>query len=276
MRHDVFPINQALLAVQERASGFSADLGIILGSGLNSLVDLIEDPIAISYQDIPGFHVCGTPGHAGVLHLGRLAGVSVACLQGRPHYYEGVGKAALQGPLQLLKALECQAMLITCSVGSLHEDIRPGQLVLIKDHINFQGHNPLVGQTAFVGLENAYDAPWRARIQKVAQKRGVKLSEGVYVGTLGPCFETPAEIRAFQSWGSDVVGMSTISEVIMARFLGLKVCVVSAVTNMAAGLGAEKLTHDLTLKGASSALADLSSLLTGIIEDFRQWTTPQR
>lgn len=266
--------------IRKAAGNFQAELGLILGSGLNGLADSMKTVATISYDQLPGFHTCSTPGHASCLSLGYFGKTPVICLRGRPHYYEDVPDAAFHRAIQLLKALGCSSVLITNAAGSLRKDVPPGDLMLIKDHINFQGRNPLVSLEGdasgshFVGMENAYDKTWRSRIQTLATTHSIRLTEGVYIGTLGPCFETPAEIRAFRLLGADAVGMSTIPEVIMARFYNLKVAVISAITNRAAGMSEETLTHDITLQGAQHAMEALSTLVLGVIEDFAIWNTP--
>lgn len=249
---------------------FSPKLGIVLGTGLAALGEQIEPVAELTYESIPGFLVSTVQGHCGRLIAGFLKGIPVLCLQGRVHFYEGASPAAIQIMIGSLKALGCTAVLLTNAAGSLLESVPPGQIMLIKDHINFQGINPLVGLNderigpRFVSMDNAYDADLRTRMKHIGQTIGVTLTEGVYIGVLGPSFETHAEIRAFRTLGADAVGMSTISEVIVARHCGLKVICLSVISNFAAGMTSQMLTHEEHL--ISAALA--STLVIELVQRF--------
>jgi len=268
--------------IKELVPNLTPKVGIVLGSGLGPLADAIEEAISIPYEDLPGFPRLSVQGHTGLLTLGYLQGVPIACLQGRSHFYEGYSyfhadlpTDTLMTPVRTLKRIGCDVMLATNSSGSLRTDVTPGDLVLINDHINFQFNNPLVGKNAaafgprFVGMENAYDPQLRELIHSAAAHLKIELANGVYIGVLGPSFETPAEIRAFQTLGADVVGMSTIPEVITARHCGLRVAVISAITNMAAGLSDENLSHDVTLRGAKKAVEKLTRLVLGFFDAYK-------
>lgn len=260
--------------IKNRAPGFVPKLGLILGSGLGGVADKINNAIRIPYSELPGFPVSTVAGHAGCLVLGELGGVPVACFQGRVHSYEGASGENFKTFIRSLKLLGCETLLITNSSGSLRADVGPGELVLINDHINLQPGNPLVGPNEeefgerFFAMDNAYDNDLRVRFQQVAKQNDINLSEGVYVGTIGPCFETPAEIRAFRVLGGDVVGMSTVPEVLVARHCGLRVAVVSVITNFAAGMSDEAISHAGTLHYGKLGAAKLTQLLIATIESL--------
>jgi purine-nucleoside phosphorylase len=243
--------------------------GIVLGSGLGGLADAVEDAVAISYDQLDGFPRPGVGGHAGRLLLGRLAGMPVAVLQGRAHYYEDGRADAMAVPIQALRAAGCDSLLLTNAAGSLHPEWPPGQLMLLADHINFSGRNPLIGsrrEPRFLDLTAAYDAALRARFRAAAAGLRIPLAEGVYAWFSGPSFETPAEIRAVRILGADAVGMSTVPEVILARQAGLRVAAISVVTNAAAGLAADApLDHAGTLAAAKAASEDLRRLVMAVL-----------
>jgi xanthosine phosphorylase len=249
-------------------------LGLVLGSGLGGLADALEDAVAIAYAELPGFPVGAVAGHAGRLVLGTLAGTPVVALQGRAHLYEGIPVADLAVPARTVRALGAEAIVLTNAAGSLNPAVTPGQIMAITDHINLMGANPLTGPNddalgpRFVGLGDAYDPALRARLHAAADAEGVALADGVYLAVAGPSFETPAEIRAFKILGADAVGMSTVPEVIVARHCGLRVAAVSAITNLAEGLGDEVLSHEHTLANAAVAARDLQRVLTRFVEDL--------
>jgi xanthosine phosphorylase len=242
-------------------------LGIILGSGLGAVADALDDAVTIPYTELPDFPKPSVHGHAGTLALGRLSGLPVACLMGRAHVYEGGDPGAMRGPVRALKAAGAQALLATNAAGSLRADVGAGSLMAISDHINMLGVNPLTGPNddaigpRFPSLRDAYDPELRQTLHAAADALGVPLAEGVYLATAGPSFETPAEIRAFRTLGADAVGMSTVPEVILARHAGLRVAAVSAITNLAEGMGGEPLSHEQTLRYASQAAGDLTRLI---------------
>ena len=256
-----------------RAAGPAPRLGIVLGSGLGGLTDALEDRATVPYGDLPGFPPAGVAGHQGQVVLGRLAGLPVACLAGRKHVYEG-DPTAMRVPVRTIKALGAEAIFVTNAAGSLNADVGPGRLMAIADHINLLGVNPLTGPNddgvgpRFPSMRDAYDPALREQLQRAAAALGIDLPEGVYLATAGPSFETPAEIRAFRTLGADAVGMSTVPEVILARHAGLKVVAVSAITNLAEGMGGEELSHEQTLRNAEVAARDLTRLITRFAEDF--------
>lgn len=246
-------------------------IGIVLGSGLNLLAEQLKETLSIPYGEIPGFSECGVAGHQGSLIFGTLADVPVACLQGRAHYYEGKTPASIQIPIRTLKLLGCESLILTNAAASLRPEVLPGSLVLIEDHINFQFQNPLVGPNddsigpRFPSLQNAYDQELITLAKKVATEINVKMTSGIYLATLGPSYETPAEINAFKILGADMVGMSTVPEVIIARHCNLRVLAISSITNMACGMSDEPLTHAGVLNVAKLAASDLSVLLRQLV-----------
>jgi len=250
---------------------FTPRVAFILGSGLGALADQIEDAVAISYDKLPGFPVSTVHGHAGELVLGHLAGVSVACMKGRGHFYEGRGMTVMTDAIRTFKLLGCEFLFSTNAAGSLRPDVGPGSLVALNDHINTMPGTPLVGLNderfgeRFFSLANAYDPQARAILQAVANEEGFALREGVFVSYSGPNFETAAEIRMMQIIGGDVVGMSVVPEVISARHCGLKVVAVSAITNLAEGLGDVKLSHDQTLAAAELSRQNFIDLICGFL-----------
>jgi len=238
-------------------------LGLILGSGLGHLASAV-DGVAIPYADLPGFPHIGVSGHNPNLVIGDLEGVRVAVFGAREHYYENGNPAAMRGPLEVLKALGAEALIATNAAGSLRPDIKPGDLMLLNDHINFSGLNPLIGERTdarFVPMTTAHDADLRAGLRAAADAQGIALPEGVYAWYSGPSFETPAEIRAIRILGGDAVGMSTVPEVILARFLGMRVAAISTITNMAAGLSDEQISHEHTKAMAPLGAAKLERIL---------------
>ena len=246
-------------------------LALVLGSGLGALAEAVESATTFRYADLPGFPQPSVAGHGGSLVLGRLGGRPVAVMQGRAHYYESGRADGMNLALATLKQLGCRRLILTNAAGSLREDVGPGRLMLLKDHINFAGVSPLFGLTGnerFVDLVDAYDPAARKAVLAAAERLGIPLGEGVYVWFCGPHFETPAEIRAAQVLGGDAVGMSTVPEVIVARLLGLKVTALSMITNLAAGLSKESLSHAHTMKHATAAAGDMTRLLTAYLEDL--------
>ena len=274
--HDIDPAvargEAAATVIARRAPGFSPRLGLILGSGLGGLADAAEDAVQIEYSDLPGFPRPGVAGHGGRLVLGRLGGLPVAILQGRKHIYEGGDPGAMRAPVRALQRCGAAALLATNAAGSLRPESPPGSLMAIADHINRLGVNPLTGANdddvgpRFPNMAEAYDPSLRGLLRRCADGLGIALPEGVYLAAHGPSFETPAEIRAFRTLGADAVGMSTVPEVILARHCGLRVAAVSAITNLAAGMGGEALSHEQTLKYAAAAAGDLATLLARFCE----------
>ncbi|WP_445152092.1 purine-nucleoside phosphorylase [Baekduia sp. Peel2402] len=264
----------AVDVIREAAGdGFVAPrLGLVLGSGLGGLADAVQDATAIPYKDLPGFPVGSVAGHAGRLVLGTLEGTPVVVLQGRAHLYEGIPVSDLAVPVRTVRALGAESIVLTNAAGSLNPEAGPGSLMALTDHINLMGANPLTGPNddalgpRFVPLGDAYDLELRAGLRAAAEGEDVELHEGVYLAVSGPSFETPAEIRAFKTLGADAVGMSTVPEVIVARHCGLRVAAVSAITNLAEGMGTEKLSHEHTLQNAAVAAEKLQRVLRRFVE----------
>ncbi len=257
--------------IRARAGAEPVKLGLILGSGLGHLAGAVEG-VAIPYADLPGFPHAGVSGHNPNLVIGTLEGMRVAVFGAREHYYENGNPHAMRLPLEVLRELGADRLIVTNAAGSLRADIRPGDLMLLSDHINFSGLNPLIGERTdarFVPMGDAHDPGIRAALQASAVAEGVPLPEGVYAWYSGPSFETPAEIRAIRILGGDAVGMSTVPEVILARFLGLKVAAVSTITNMAAGLSDEKISHEHTKAMAPLGAAKLERVLRHYLRHLR-------
>ncbi|MEM8823213.1 MAG: purine-nucleoside phosphorylase [Pseudomonadota bacterium] len=250
--------------IRERAGTEPAKFGLILGSGLGHLAERV-DGVAIDYADLPGFPGAHVSGHNPKLVIGTLGGTRVAVFGGRSHYYETGKPDAMRVPLEVLADLGVGSVIATNAAGSLRTDMPTGSLMLFSDHINFSGLNPLIGEPTdarFVPMTDAHDPGLRAALRNAAQAEDVDLHEGVYAWYSGPSFETPAEIRALRTLGADAVGMSTVPEVILARFLGLKAAAISTVTNMAAGLSDEAISHDHTKAMAPLGAAKLEKVLT--------------
>ena len=242
--------------------------GVVLGSGLGSLVDEVGDAVRIPYADLPGFPVSAVSGHAGTLVAGQLGDVPVIMLSGRVHYYEKGDANAMRVPIDTLKALGVETLILTNSAGSLREEMAPGSVMQITDHINYSGMNPLIGEESdhrFVGMTNAYDAELAAAMRDAAKTLDIPLARGVYMWFSGPSFETPAEIRMARILGADAVGMSTVPEVIIARMLGIRVAAASVITNYGAGMTGNELSHEETKDMAPVGGARLAAILKEMI-----------
>jgi purine-nucleoside phosphorylase len=255
----------------EKLHGLQPTTALVLGSGLGSLADEVKDAIRIPYADLPGFPQGGVSGHAGELVSGKLSGKPILILAGRVHYYEHGDAAAMRPALEILAGLGVTTLVLTNAAGSLREDMPPGSVMLIEDHINFSGANPLIGEASdgrFVGMTGAYGADLRRALGKAAERVGIPLHRGVYMWLSGPSFETPAEIRMIRLLGADVVGMSTVPEVILARFLGLRVAACSVITNLAAGMTGAELSHQETKDMAPVGGARLAAILREAIGEI--------
>jgi purine-nucleoside phosphorylase len=258
----------ALDLIAGRLGGLAPRYGIVLGSGLGSLVSQLTDPVRIAYKDLPGFPVSAVSGHAGEVVAGRLGGVPVIMLSGRVHFYEKGDAGAMRLPIEVLKGIGVEVLILTNSAGSLREDLAPGSVMRISDHINYSGMNPLIGEESdrrFVGLTNAYDQALAEDMRTAADRVGAQLSDGVYMWFSGPSFETPAEIRMARILGADAVGMSTVPEVIIARMLGLRVAAASVITNYGAGMTGAELSHEETKDMAPIGGARLAAILKEMI-----------
>ncbi len=250
-----------------KAPGFQPRLALVLGTGIGALAEAIAHPFIVDYGDLPGFPRSAVEGHAGRLLLGKLAGVEVACMQGRAHLYEGHPAADLAVPIRALHLAGCEILVLTNAAGSLNPRFLPGSLMMLSDHINMTGVNPLMGGNderfgeRFFDMSQAYDHELRRRLAVAATALGIILNEGVYMALLGPNFETPAEIRAFRTMGADAVGMSTVPECLVARHCGMRVAAISSLTNLAAGMTDEELSHEQSLAVGALVAKDLSRLL---------------
>lgn len=266
--------NVRLAAEKIRAAsgGPAPGIAILLGSGLGGLAARVEGAVTIAYRDLPGFPVLTVPGHAGQLLVGSLGGVPVIVLNGRKHFYETHDPYPLKTLIRALRAVGVETLFLSNAAGSLRAPIRVSELMLIADHINFLGFNPLVGPNdeqfgpRFVPVTDAWDAGLRAKVRAVARREGITLHEGVYVAFRGPSFETPAEIRMAQGWGADAVGMSSVPECLLARHCGMKVVGVSCITNMGAGLSDEELSHEHTMRNAAKGAVDFERLVLAAVK----------
>ena len=246
-------------------------LGIILGSGLGNFAAQVEDPTAIPYAEIPHFPQSTVEGHSGKLILGHIAGVPVAVMQGRVHAYEGYPLSEVTFPTRVLGLVGCKTLIVTNAAGGINTTYRQGSLVAIADHINLTGSNATVGPNEskfgprFFDMTAAYSPALRALAHSEAAKQNIPLAEGIYLAVLGPSYETPAEIRAFRTLGADLVGMSTVHEVIVARHMGIEVLGLSLVTNMAAGVLDEAINHEEVMETGRRVERRFTSLLTALI-----------
>ncbi|WP_379966655.1 purine-nucleoside phosphorylase [Ectobacillus sp. sgz5001026] len=246
-------------------------IGLILGSGLGVLADEIENPVKVSYKNIPGFPNTTVAGHAGQLVFGSLKGVHVVAMQGRFHYYEGYDMELVTLPVRVMKAIGVELLLVTNAAGGVNTSFSPGDLMIIRDHINFMGTNPLIGPNdsymgvRFPDMSQPYANDLRNIAKDAARRLQISIQEGVYVAVTGPSYETPAEIHMFRTLGADAVGMSTVPEVIVARHSGMKVLGISCITNMAAGILNQPLHHDEVIATTERVKANFLSLVKEIV-----------
>jgi purine-nucleoside phosphorylase len=266
-------LDAAAAAVRARAPGFSPKVGLVLGSGLGALADLCRSSVAIPFTDVPHLGHPSVRGHPGKLLLGTLGSVPVALLQGRLHLYEGWSAEEAAFPARLLCWLGIRALVLTNASGAIRPGLLPGDLLVVTDHLNLSGANPLTGANddsvgpRFPDLSNAYAPRLRAALKERAAELAIPLHEGVYAMMAGPCYETPAEVRMLRTLGADCVGMSTVPEVIVAAHQGVPVVAVSCIANAAAGLGDVPLTHEDVQAAAGGAVVTLSRLLSGFLPD---------
>jgi len=257
-------VTSAAAILADKLGPLKPEAAIILGSGLSPLAEEVTKAIRIPYADLPGFPVSGVSGHAGEVVAGVFAGRPVLMLSGRAHYYEHGNAAAMRPALEALCEIGVRTLMLTNAAGSLNHEMPAGSVMLITDHINFSASNPLFGESSdrrFVGLTEAYNAGLREAIEKAADATGTPLHQGIYMWFSGPSFETPAEIRMARVMGADAVGMSTVPEVILARFLGMRVAACSVITNLAAGMTGGELSHQETKDMAPVGGARLATIL---------------
>ncbi|HHB83180.1 MAG TPA: purine-nucleoside phosphorylase [Devosia sp.] len=264
----------ATQTIQQRTGDTKIDIALVLGSGLAALADMLEDKTAFPYDELEGFPGYGraggrVSGHGSELLIGKMGSKSVAILTGREHYYEHGNAAAMRVALETVQALGAKTLLLTNSAGSLDEDVRPGNLMMLNDHINYAGMNPLIGEATdkrFVNMVDAYDPRLRELAQNIARDLDIPLSEGVYLWYSGPSFETVAEIQMGIRLGANSVGMSTAPEVIVARMLGMAVWACSGITNMGAGMANETISHTQTKNVATICAQKFQKLIPALVE----------
>ena len=264
-------MNPAVDILVKRLGGMAPRIAMVLGSGLGGLSGELDKAVRIPFKDLPGFPAGGVSGHAGEVIAGFLSGVPVIMIAGRVHYYEHANAGAMRPILEALSAIGITHLLLTNAAGSLRNDMPPGSVMIIEDHINFSGSNPLFGEPSdkrFVGLTNAYDAGMRKALEDSARAAKIAVSHGVYMWFSGPSFETPAEIRMARVMGADAVGMSTVPEVILARFLDMKVAACSVVTNLAAGMTGAELSHQETKDMAPLGGKRLAAIIRGAVKNI--------
>jgi len=248
----------------------SPRVGLVLGSGLAGLADAVEDRLVIPVAEIPGFEVSGVPGHAGELVSGTMADLDIVLLNGRVHLYEGHNPAEVVFPVRVMALLGVELLILTNAAGGIRSDLAPGRIMLIEDHINLTGQNPLVGPNLdglglrFPDMTRAYDPALGKIASEAATEAGVPLDVGVYAALSGPSYETPAEVRMLAVLGADAVGMSTVPETLAARHAGLRVLAFSMISNMAAGLGGTPLTHDEVLSQGAQSGRELKAVILGV------------
>jgi len=264
-------VRVAVANILEHTQGKAPEIAIILGSGLSDFAEVLENPSIIPYETLAGFPTSGVAGHSGKLVLGEAGGRKIACLQGRWHAYEGHSLADLALPIRVLKSVGCRTLVSTCAAGSLRENMPPGSLMMLTDHINWTGLSPLVGENddsvgpRFTDMSEAYSLKLQELMRDASAAEDLALHEGVYLWCLGPSFETPAEIRAFGILGADAVGMSTVPETLVARHCGMQVAAVAVITNYASGMQSG-LSHEQTLASGKEAAPRLKKLLLALLQ----------
>ncbi len=267
-------VNEAAAHILE-VSGQKPELGLILGSGLGVLADEIENATVIPYSEIPHFPVSTVEGHAGQLVVGTLAGKTVAAMQGRFHYYEGYSMQEVTFPVRVMKAMGMTHILVTNAAGGVNESFKPGDLMIITDHINYMGAHPLIGPNnsefgpRFPDMTSAYTKSLVELAEQVASKQNIAIQKGVYIGFTGPTYETPAEVRMARILGGDAVGMSTVPEVIVAAHGGMKVLGISCITNMAAGILDQPLAHDEVIETTEKVKSTFLNLVKSIVSEMK-------
>lgn len=262
-------LDAALEYLKNKFDNFKPDTAIILGSGLGGLISAIKNPLVIPYSEVPGFPTPTVAGHEGRFYAGKIGNHNVLCLQGRFHFYEGIDPMIVDAVIQMLKNLGIEQMIITNAAGSLRTSLPTGSLLLINDHINLSGINPLIGQHEapyFPDMSNAYDYDMRQKFLKIAAQENITVPEGVYMMVLGPNYETKSEVRLFQSFGADAVGMSTVSEVISAVHKGMKVLGVSVISNLCTGLTDKEQDHNDVLQQVQKSSVKLGILIQKFLE----------
>ena len=265
-------LGEAVRAIESRTP-LRPTVGLVLGSGLGAFAKTLDKPVIIPYRGIPHFPVSTAIGHAGELVVGTTGGVPVAVMAGRVHYYEGYSMQEVVFPVRVLGRFGVKTVILTNAAGSVNVNYKPGELMVIEDHINYMGVHPLIGPNdeqlgpRFFDMSEAYDPRLREIAEKACWKAGVPVRHGVYIAFTGPSYETPAEIRMARTMGADAVGMSTVPEVLAARHMGIRVLAISCITNMAAGVLKKKLDHREVLEVGERVKAGLMDVLGRIIQD---------
>ena len=267
-------LNEAKAYIESKTKGMKIYAGLVLGSGLGDMADEIKNPVVINYRDIPNFPVSTVPGHKGRLVIGELEGRNVLCMQGRFHFYEGYEMDQVVFPIQVMKMLGIERLILTNAAGCVNKAWKTGTLMLINDHIKLAPQSPMRGPNEdelglrFFDMSRAYDPELLKVAKREAEKLGIPVMEGVYMFFSGPNFETPAEIRAARVLGADAVGMSTVPEVIAAAHCGLRTLGISCMTNMAAGILDQPLGHDEVLETGLRVKGQFSALIRAIVREF--------
>ena len=253
---------------------YTPDVLVILGSGLGSMAEHVENQTVVKYEDIPDFLVSTVEGHAGQFVFGDYKGKKVAMMQGRFHYYEGYTMKEVTLPVFVMRRLGVEHMIVTNACGGVNLDFTPGDLMLIEDHLNFTGNNPLMGRNMeefgprFADMSKVYNRDLMTLAEKIGQEEHIELKRGVYAMYTGPSYETPAEIRAYRTLGADAIGMSTVPEAIVANYSGMKVLGVSCITNMAAGVLDQPLNHEEVIEVSAKVRGSFTTLISRVIEEM--------
>jgi len=260
--------------LESKLAGFKPDVALVVGSGLGAVAASLEKPVTIPYADVPHFPKPGVLGHAGQMLFGECSGKKVMVLCGRTHLYEGKSVSEVVYPIHVVDALGVKVLVVTNAAGGINPQFNPADLMIIEDHINHLGVNPLVGgingdgDVRFLDMTQAYSTRLREKLENAAEKLPMPLRRGVYAATLGPSYETPAEVKAFAWQGADAVGMSTVPEVILARYHNIEVLGISCITNLAAGISGKKLSHEEVLEVGKVGAGKLIKLLTGFLAEL--------
>lgn len=268
-------LDEAAVVLRAAAGEEAPATGLILGSGLGSFAERIEDAVFLPFSEVPHMSVSTATSHKGRFVIGRVAGVRVIAMQGRVHGYEGYSALQVAFPVWVMQRAGVGALIVTNAAGAINPGYAPGDFCLMRDHINFTGRNPIAGlgnstlASRFFSMKDAYDPELRKVAKEAARAVGARVHEGVYLGLLGPSFETPAEIEAFARWGADTVAMSVVEEVIAARYVGLRVLGMSLISNMACGVEAADPNEDEVFEVASRAETDFIALMTEILGRIR-------
>ncbi len=273
MNMDMKRIDQICAFIGERVP-YVPEVLVILGSGLGAMADEVEEKIVVKYEDIDGFLVSTVEGHAGQFVFGTYKGKKVAMMQGRFHYYEGYSMKEVTLPVYVMSRLGVKNLIVTNACGGVNKNLSPGDLMLIEDHLNFTGNNPLMGQNLsefgprFPDMSRVYSRELMALAKKIGSEENIALKEGVYAIYTGPSYETPAEIRAYRTLGADAIGMSTVPEAIVANYSGMKVLGVSCITNMASGILDQPLNHEEVIEVSARVRDSFITLISRVIEEM--------